>query len=176
MNEHRTFATERLILRPTSVDDAEFLYQLMNTPKFLLYIGDRNVGSVQQAQAYIESNMLPQLQKRGFSAYTMITKAKHEKIGTCGLYDREGVDGIDLGFALLPPHEGMGYGYESSSRLIQAAFEEFALRELKAITTKTNTSSQRLLEKLGFEKVGVKTLPDGHEELFLYRIEKKSHE
>ena len=147
MPQYKTFKTERIVIRPTSEDDAELIYQLMNTPKFLQYVGDRKIHSIEAAATYIRSKMLPQLHDLGYSSYTLITTSGGEKIGTCGLYNRDGVDGIDIGFGLLPPYEGLGYAYEASSRLLQDAFKDFGIEEIKAITSKENLASQKLLEK-----------------------------
>ena len=43
MMRYKTFETNRLLLRPTSITDAEFIYELLNTPKWIQYIGDRNI-------------------------------------------------------------------------------------------------------------------------------------
>ncbi|WP_297798113.1 GNAT family N-acetyltransferase [uncultured Eudoraea sp.] len=169
----KEFETERVRLKPTSVEDAEFIYQLMNTPKFIQYIGDREIKSVVRAKDYIKTKMLPQLQRLGYSNYTVFQKSDNSKIGTCGLYDREGLDGIDIGFAFLPQYEGRGFAYEAANRLKNAAFEEFEIQEIKAITSKENSSSQRLLEKLGLEMADIIILPDDDEELLLYKIQKK---
>jgi len=171
---YKEFETERLIIRPTLEQDAELIYHLMNTPKFIEYVGDRKINSIEDAEKYIRIKMLPQLLNLGYSCYSLIRKSDNLKIGTCGLYDRDGIDGIDIGFGLLPEYEGLGYAYESATRLKKAAFEEFELEEIKAITSKENISSQRLLEKLGLEKVGTTKLPNEEDELLLYRIQKKS--
>ena len=52
-----------------------------------------------------------------------IEKLVGNKIGICGLYNKAGVQGIDIGFSILPRFERLGYAYESSSRLIKGAFE-----------------------------------------------------
>lgn len=169
---YKEFETERVLIKPTSVGDAELIYQLMNTPKFIKYIGDRKIKSIETSENYIRNKMLPQLNDLGYSNYTLIRKSDNSKIGTCGLYDREGMDGIDIGFALLPEYEGLGYAYESANRLKKAAFEEFKIEEIKAITSKENISSQRLLEKLGLEKAGTIKLPNEDDELLLYKIQK----
>ncbi|PQJ21002.1 GNAT family N-acetyltransferase [Tenacibaculum sp. SG-28] len=169
---YKEFETNRLFLRPTLEQDAELIYQLMNTSKFIKYVGDRNINSIEDAEKYIRTKMLPQLRSDGYSSYSLITKTGGEKIGTCGLYNRAGIDGVDIGFGLLPQYEKLGYAYESSHRLMKAAFEEFEIEEVKAITSKANISSQRLLEKLGLKIEGTTKLPDGNEELLLYKIEK----
>ena len=169
---YKEFETNRLFLRPTLEQDAELIYQLMNTSKFIKYVGDRNINSIEDAEKYIRTKMLPQLRSDGYSSYSLITKTDGEKIGTCGLYNRAGIDGVDIGFGLLPQYEKLGYAYESSHRLMKAAFEEFEIEEVKAITSKANISSQRLLEKLGLKIEGTTRLPDGNEELLLYKVKK----
>jgi [ribosomal protein S5]-alanine N-acetyltransferase len=47
MRSPKSFETERLILKPTSEEDALFLLELLNAPKWLKYIGDRQVKSVE---------------------------------------------------------------------------------------------------------------------------------
>lgn len=162
--------TERLILRPTSEEDAEFIFELLNSPKWLKYIGDRNIKSVESAKEYIKTKMLPQLKRLGFSNYTLIRRSDNIKIGTCGLYDREGLEGIDIGFAFLPEYEKKGYAFESANKLKNVAFDEFGINEIIAITTKDNISSQKLLEKLGLKLNGTTKLPNDDEELLFYKI------
>jgi len=172
MNQYKSFQSERLIIRPTLEQDAELIYQLMNTPKFIKHVGDRQLYSLEDAQKYIQDKMLAQLHSLGYSNYSLINKKNGAKIGICGLYDREGLDGIDIGFGILPEYEGLGYAFESSSRIIKAGFEELEIQEIKAITNKQNISSQSLLVKLGFDLIGKVMLPIENDELLLYKIEK----
>jgi len=171
MKTYKHFETERLILQPTASADAEFIFELVNTPKWLANIGDRNVKSVEDAQAYIRDKMTPQLEKLGYGNYTLIRKADNLKIGTCGLYDREGLEGIDIGFALLPAYENMGYGFESAAKLLEAGVKEFHIKLISAITTKENVASQKLIEKLGLKYIKTIRIPNDEEELLLYSIE-----
>ena len=174
MNKYKTFETERLILKPTSEEDVEFVIELFNTPKWLKYIGDRDIKTVENAREYINTKSLPQLNKLGYSNYTVIRKLDNVKIGICGLYDRDGLEGIDIGFAFLPEYEGQGFAFESANKLIDVAFNVFRISDISAITVEDNISSQRLLEKLGLELNGTTKLPDEDEELLLYRIKNKT--
>lgn len=170
--EYKTFETERLIIRPTIENDAEFIFELLNTPKWIRYIGDRNIKTVECAKEYIKEKMIPQLEKLGYSNYTLIRKEDNIKIGTCGLYDREGLEGIDIGFAFLPKYEKKGFAFEASKRIKDAAFDEFEIEMISAITTKDNISSQKLLKRLGLKLMGTTKLPHDEEELLVYKIEK----
>lgn len=168
MPTYKTFQTEGLLLRPTSQEDALFIYELFNSPKWLQFIGERDVKSEEAARAYIRAKMLPQLEKLGFSNYTVIRKADNVKVGTCGLYDRPGLEGIDLGFAFLPQHEKKGYAFEASKELLRAAVEDFKQKKVNAITAGENLGSQKLLEKLGLVFTKTVRLPGEEEDLLFY--------
>ncbi|TYP71637.1 RimJ/RimL family protein N-acetyltransferase [Aquimarina intermedia] len=170
MSQYPTFETERLILRLTELEDAPFILELFNSPKWIQFIGDRNLRTIEQAEKYIAERMRAQLAHHDFSNYTVIRKEDQVKLGNCGLYDREGVDGIDIGFAFLPQYEGKGYAFEAANELKEQAFNRFQLPELHAITDKDNTGSQRLIEKLGLRFNRYITLPDETEEIMLYSL------
>ena len=169
MKKYKTFETERLFLKPTSVEDAEFIFELLNSPNWIKNIGDRNINSINDAKKYIQTKMLPQLTKLGYSVYTLILKQDNIKIGTCGFYDREGIKGIDIGFALLPEYERKGYAFDSTKKLMNVAFNEFGIKEISAITTEENISSKKLLQKLGFQLNGITKLSNDDDELLLYK-------
>ena len=48
----KTYETERLILKPTDKEDGEFIFKIMNTPKYYKYIGDRNIRTLEDAENY----------------------------------------------------------------------------------------------------------------------------
>lgn len=171
MTDYKSYNTERLIIKPTTVEDADFIFQILNMPKWIQNIGDRNVKSVDDAKDYITTKMQPQLERLGYSNYTVIRERDNAKIGICGLYDRAGLEGLDIGFAFLPPYERMGYAFEAAEKIKNIAFKELGIKSISAITSKTNVASQKLLVKLGFDSMGITKLPDDSEELLLYKIE-----
>jgi RimJ/RimL family protein N-acetyltransferase len=170
VSPYPTFETERLVIRPTTSDDALLLIALYNSPKWLKYIGRRDVHTITQAEAYIAEHMTPQLERLGFSNNTLVRKSDSEKIGVCGFYDREGVDGVDIGFALLPQFEGQGYAFESATRLIELAANEWGIEQISAVTIEENLQSRRLLEKLGLQFMKTINLPGDDATLMLYRL------
>ncbi len=173
MSNYKSFETERLFLRPSTLQDAPFVLKLLNTPKWLKNIGDRNVKSIADAEQYIKDKMLPQLERLGFGNYFVIRKSDGVTIGSCGLYDRDGLEGVDIGFAFLPEYEGKGYGYESAAKIKEAAFNEFGITKIGAITIRENIASQKLIEKLGLTFQKMVNLPDDEEELMYYSINRE---
>lgn len=172
--QNAQYETERLILKPTDKTDATFVIELLNSPKWQQFIGDRNVASLADAEKYIETKMTPGDGAFCIAGYTLMHKDSLERLGVCGLYDRPGVEGVDLGFAFLPQHEQKGYGYEAASKVAQLAFSAFNLHRLAAITSKNNFASQKLLEKIGMANTGYLTLPGDDEEVLLYELFRKA--
>jgi RimJ/RimL family protein N-acetyltransferase len=170
MEQFPEFETKRLSLRVTDTTDAPFMLELLNTPKWLAYIGDRNVHNTDEAENYIQERIRPQYDRLGYANYTLVRKSDGAKIGCCGLYDREGLEGVDLGFGLLPTYERQGYAAEAAHRLIDAAFNDIGLSEVTAITTEANTASRKLLAKLGFRFDRITHLPDDSTPLFYLKL------
>lgn len=168
MPMYLTFETERLFLRPTAEEDAAFILQLLNTPKALEYVGDRNVHTEEEAKKYIAEKITPQLERVGYANNTVIRKSDGEKLGVCGLYDRPGVEGVDIGFSFLPPFEKQGYAFEAATKIMEAGIEIFGLTTIKGYTIEANIDSRRLLEKLGLKFMEIARLPNDDEDLMLY--------
>ncbi len=166
----KTFETERLILKPTTIADAEFIRNLFNTPKWIEFIGDRKLNTIKEAENYIETKMTPQIERLGYGNYTIIRKSDGVKVGSCGLYDRAGVQGIDIGFALLPDFEKKGYAFESVNYLKEMALNDFKLDQISGITSKKNKASQNLLVKIGLKFEKNILLPNETEEILLYTL------
>ncbi len=162
------FETERLLLKPAIIQDAAFYLKLLNSPKWLQNIGDRNVTSIEDAEHYITEKMTPQLERLGYSNYTVIRKSDNQNLGGCGLYDREGIEGVDIGFAFLPEYEGKGYAYESALKIKKVGITKFGIKKISAITIPENKSSQKLLEKLDFSFIKIINIPNDDEDLMLY--------
>ena len=175
MTNKQIIETKHLKLIPTCIDDADFIVKLLNTPKWLKYIGDRQVKTTDEAINYISSKITPQFKKLGYGNYTVIRKSDNVKVGTCGLYDREGLSGVDIGFAFLPEFEQHGYAYEGSKKLLDVGFSDFGIKQVNAITLPNNKASQKLLEKLGLQFIKMIKLPDDENELMLYQMTKTSN-
>jgi RimJ/RimL family protein N-acetyltransferase len=163
--------TERLILREFTVEDAPFLLELLNTPKWIQFIGDREVRTVEGAAQYITDRFFKSYETYGFGFYLMILKDGETPIGTSGLIKRDGLDEVDMGFALLPQYEQKGYGFEAGQAVLSLAKDNFNFKRLLAITNQDNYNSQKLLVKLGFKKDKMVVLPNDTIELFLFEKE-----
>jgi ribosomal-protein-alanine N-acetyltransferase len=63
-------------------------------------------------------------------------------------------DDLQVGYELAPAYWGQGYATEAVDRLLEYAFETVDLDRVAAIARPVNTASVRVLDKLGFRRVG----------------------
>lgn len=147
--------TERLILRKFTLDDAAFMLELLNTPAWLRFIGDRNVKTIEQAEQYLLDGNIRSYQEYGFGFYVVVVKETNESIGICGIKKREGLDDIDIGFGFLPQFIGKGYGYEAASATLDYSLNFLKIKRIVAIVDPENGVSISLIKKIGlqFEKM-----------------------
>jgi RimJ/RimL family protein N-acetyltransferase len=160
--------TDRLTLREFTIDDAEFIMKLLNSPGWLKYVGTRNIKTQQDAVSYINDKMISGYVKNGFGFYAVVIKEDNTCIGMCGLTKRENLDDADIGFALLPEYEGKGYAFESAAAVMDYARNVLKLGKISAITVAPNKNSIRLLEKIGLVFEKTLKLSDDPEELMLF--------
>jgi RimJ/RimL family protein N-acetyltransferase len=161
--------TERLTLRELDAAcDSAFVAELLNTPKFLKYIGDRGVRSMDDASDFINNKYAASYRENGYGLYAVDLKRNGIPIGMCGFVRRETLPGPDLGFAFLPDYEGQGYAIESAEAVMRFGRENLGFDEVWAITSLDNDASGRLLQKLGF--AFKQTIKNGDGELKLFHV------
>jgi RimJ/RimL family protein N-acetyltransferase len=148
LHEGRTpvLETARLVLRAPRFEDARRVAGLA---------GDRRVAentariphpySIKDAREWIDSAISQ-------SAVFMIT-VNGEVIGACGLEEGQGTP--ELGYWIGAPFWGCGYATEAARGLIGHAFGNLGYKALVASARVSNPASRRVLEKCGFEWIGV---------------------
>lgn len=142
--------TERLNVRElNSASDAEFICALLNSPKFIQYIGDRGVRSAEDAAAFVDDRYRQSYRDHGYGLYAVELK-DGTQIGMCGFVRRDSLPGPDIGFAFLPEFERQGFGYESAAAMMKHGHDALGFTTVYAITSPDNDASGSLLEKLGF--------------------------
>lgn len=163
--------TERLYLRKFSPkEDAPFFVELVNSPSWLKYIGDRNIHTNEEAAAYISERVMKGYAEHGYGGYVVILKSTGETVGNCGLFKRTVLDFPDIGFSFLPEYEGKGYGFEAASAVLEMA-RKLKLQRVFGITVEYNYRSIGLLEKLGLRLEKKFRMEGDPEELCLYSID-----
>ena len=161
------FQSLNLNLRRFTTDDGAFIFELLNTPTWKQFIGDRNINTREDAVNYIINGPQGLYNQYGYGPWLLSLKNTDEPIGMCGLFKRDYLDKPDLGFAFMPGFEGRGFAYEACMASLQHVKATYAADKLYATTTDANLRSQRLLERCGFVRNGLAT-PPGADALLLY--------
>lgn len=141
--------TERLILSYLSMEDAPFIFELLNTPEWIQFIGDRGIRTLTDARLYITNGPVKSYDQNGFGLFLVKLKVDGTPIGLCGLIKRLSLEDVDIGFAFLSAYTGKGYAAESAAATLEYGKINIGLRRIVAITNDSNIHSIRLLEKIG---------------------------
>ena len=160
--------TDRLRLRELVADDAEFIFELLNEPGWLRYIGDRGIRNLDDARNYIAQGPAAMIEKYGHGLWLVQLRDSGVPVGICGLLKRDTLPDPDIGFAFLARHGGQGYALEAAIATMEVARERFALRRVLATARPDNASSIRLLEKIGLRFDRMIQASENTPELALY--------
>jgi RimJ/RimL family protein N-acetyltransferase len=156
--------TPRLLVRHSTPSDAAFVLELVNTPGWLRFIGNRHVYTQEDALGYINERILNSYAQHGHGLNT-VALPNGTPIGLCGILKRDSLPLPDIGFAFLPQHTGKGYAHEAVTAVLEHARQQLGYTGVAAITDQDNTASIGLLKKLGFVLKGLVQLPGETAEL-----------
>jgi [ribosomal protein S5]-alanine N-acetyltransferase len=160
--------TEHLTIRDLTFEDASFIVQLLNTPGWLRFIGDRGVKTISDAEQYLSKGPMESYAKNGFGLWLVLETGSDIPAGLCGLLKRDYLDHPDIGFAFLPEFTGKGYATEAIKATLRLARLNLHIETLLAITTPDNERSQRALMSTNFSFVRT-IVNEKNEELHLYK-------
>ena len=166
--------TERLRLREFTINDSKFIIELVNSPGWLEFIGDRNIKTEEQAKTYLENGPIKSYKENGFGLSMVETKSDKTPIGMCGIIKRGNLENPDIGFAFLPEFTGKGFAFEIANATMMFAKDFLKLPVILAITVPENIKSIKLLEKLGLKFSKTIKLQNGGEEVMLFSNQRTS--
>jgi RimJ/RimL family protein N-acetyltransferase len=145
--------TERLRLLRLTEADLDELVELDGHPEVRRYVDPLEVVIPRDAQ-----------ERRTYEWERFVTQpgfyGARERVGDAfvGWFQLEGVpdrpDEAELGFRLARSNWGLGYATEGAQALVQRALDVFGYRRVFAHTLEENTSSIRVLEKIGLRMTG----------------------
>ena len=162
--------TRRLTIRALTLDDAGFIWELLNDDDFMKFIGDRGVRTVDDAVEYLKQGPLEMYDRLGFGLWCVELKATQTTIGICGILKREWLDDVDLGFAFLPDFRAKGYAFEASRAVIAHAIDTLGIQRLAAIVAPGNAKSESLLGRLGMRYRTMVRAPNAAADVQLFTI------
>ena len=148
--------TERLILRPTAMEDFPRWAELMADPETARFIGGV------QAPAATWRAMMSMAGAWSLTGVAMFSVIEHETglwLGRIGPWQPLGWPGTEVGWSLHPDAHGKGYAMEAAIASIDYALDVLGWTEVIHCIDPDNVPSQKLAERLGSTNRGPGTLP-----------------
>jgi ribosomal-protein-alanine N-acetyltransferase len=160
-----TFHTERLLAERLDEGHLGLLVTFNADPEVMAWLG--GAGTSAETVVWLAERIAAHWDRYGFGMYALFActgpggagspdagdDPRHGTfVGRAGLrnYEIEGVDEIELLYALAPSWWGRGYATEIGRALLDLAFGRLAAASVIAYTMPHNVRSRRVLDKLGF--------------------------
>lgn len=153
MNESLVIETERLILRPFKLTDADDIVDglnNLNVSKWLAFVP--YPYTKEDAIKYIEDSINNKLYN-----FAIVLKSENKVIGSTQLSNISKIHGTaGGGIWINEKYHGNSYGTEAWGARIRYAFNELGLRRLENGYFEGNESSFKMQEKFGYKNEGVR--------------------
>lgn len=154
--------TERLLMRPTRIEDLDGWAEMMADPDSSRFIG----GPVERAASWRGMmTMAGSWACLGFGMFSMIEKETGRWVGRVGPWQPEGWPGTEVGWGLVKSAHGKGYAYEAAVASIDWAFDNLGWDQVIHCIDPDNHPSAALAARLGSVNLGPTALPAPFEDL-----------
>lgn len=160
--------TPRLLLREFTLDDTAVVLGVLNDADFIRFVTDRGVRTHGQAQDYLRAGPLASYQRHGHGLWCVERLDDGLALGMCGLIHRDGMPGVDLGYALLPHARGCGYAREAAQASLDYGRSVLRLPRIVAYIDPANLASATVLEAIGMQYRGLVPFPGAAGDTALY--------
>lgn len=150
--------TERLLLRPLTVRDLdtcnEYAMDAENS-KYMLFLPNKTSDETLAFLKGCEENW----KQNPVTSYEMAITLDGRHIGAVSIALEEEAE---MGWVLNKAYQGKGYAFEAARALMAYAVKDLGCQRIVAHCDSRNQPSQRLMKKLGMQKVseGTRTYPD----------------
>ena len=148
--------TNRLILRPLELSDAEEMFAMDKNPevhKYLWQTPAQHIDEVIKVIDYVRS----QYEKNNIGRFATIVKETNEFIGWTGIkfvddhVENGNTNFYDYGYRLNENFWNKGYATEASKAWLDYGFNQMKIDKMNAYTHSENGASNHILEKVGMK-------------------------
>ena len=139
--------TERLILRPLTLEDADAVFQWVSDERVTKYMPYTTYTSVEAVIAWLSTVVKDE------STYNfgIVLKATNLLIGSCDIGYSAEKEAWDFGYNIRFDQWNKGYASEAAKAMIKFAYETFQARCFSASHASDNPASGRVMEKCGLK-------------------------
>lgn len=146
--------TDRIVLRPWHLDEADRFFDMHRRMEVARWIGGRAMADPSEAEPLIQRMLDRLAADPRFGAWAVVERASGVPAGTVLLKPLpDGAGEIEIGWHLHPDSWGRGLATEAAHALLVRGFA-LGLQEIWAVTDPQNQRSARVCEKLGMRLLG----------------------
>ncbi len=143
--------TARLTLRRARVDDADAVFSYRRLPSVSAWIGAPPEDFAARFVAPERLDLLLVVERRGAVIGDLMVKIEDAWAPATVASQARGVQ-AELGWALRPEETGKGYATEAVEAALRICFDDLGLRRVTAGCFAANTTSHRLMERVGMRR------------------------
>lgn len=137
--------TERLVLRPVTLDDAEVMFEYASNQENTRYTFPTN-----QSLEETKNNIAQFYLANPLGRWGIELKSNGEFIGTIDLHKLDAViKKAAIGYIINQKYWNQGLTTEANRAVIEVAFEKIGMNKLDAFHDKDNPASGKVMEKSG---------------------------
>jgi RimJ/RimL family protein N-acetyltransferase len=147
-----SLTTPRLLLRAFTMDDVPALHAIMGQKGVLRYFPRSEPPPPQHVERLIQS-ILGHWQERGYGLWALESQSSGELMGRCGLQHLPETGEVEIDYLLGRTFWGQGLATEAARASLDWGVVNLALQRVVGISHVHNVGSQRVLQKLGMERL-----------------------
>lgn len=162
MSKEPILETERLILRPITLDDAEACFSWNSDERVARYMSYPTYTDIRQTQEWIKLTLTDEIEWN----WAFVLKSENRVIGTGGIGPNEFMEGYwGIGYNLHYDYWHCGYCTEAMRAIVDYAHNKLGVNKICSCHAVDNPRSGKVMEKLGlkFHHFGEYTKLDGSE-------------
>ena len=158
MEKTNVIETDRLVLRPFTLDDVSDLYRMSQEDGMAKWIPDQVYEDEEEAKGVVEFLMAQYVEKPtpNEAPYVIgiVLKDNDGLIGHVGLSPL-GED-VELGYAIAEKQQGNGYATEAVEAMTHWALHELGLPSVLGVVDSNNIASCKVLENASYRFIDEK--------------------
>lgn len=148
MSKEPIFETERLILRPITLDDAEACFSWNSDERVAKYMSYPRCTDISQTIDWIKSTLIDEQEWN----WAFVLKAENKVIGTGGIGPNKFIEGYwGIGYNLHYDYWHKGYCTEAMRAIVDFAHNELGVNKICSNHAIDNPRSGKVMEKLGLK-------------------------